>query len=115
MRTLCFLMTLLFANMVCADTSYLTTKIKRVQVNADSEFGGCLVRPSDQISTSLNCPDAWISLDCAGTLGGTKSAGQRRLDQVSLAILLQKKVTLRVTDDQKINGWCFADRVAVTH
>ena len=98
---------------VWADVAFVNTKVKRVQVSQDSEFGGCLARPSETISGVLNCPDSWVTLDCAGVLGGSKSAGSRRFDQISLAILMDKKVTLRINDEQKINGWCFADRVAI--
>lgn len=104
--------TFCISNVAMADVAFITTKVTRTLVTSDSEFGGCLVKPTVAVSGRLNCPDTWITLDCAGALGGTKSAGQRMFEQVTLAVVLDKKVTLRVNDERKINGWCAADRVA---
>ena len=93
------------------DVAFIST-VSRTLLTSDAEFGGCLVKPNASISSRLNCPDTWVTLDCAGTLGGSKAAGQRRFDAVTLAVLTGQKVTFRINDERKINGWCAADRVA---
>lgn len=44
-------------------------------------------------------------------MGGSKSAAQRKLDAVLLSKATKGKVSFRVDDSKKINGWCFADLV----
>ena len=65
--------------------TFLETQIQRVYITDDSVFGGCMAKPKETIKRSLvNCKPGWVTFDCAGTLGGAKSMGQRKLD-VTLA------------------------------
>lgn len=93
-------------------TVFIKTGVERVLLSADDEFGGCLMRPTKKFGTSVvNCKNTWVTFDCAGALGGSKSAGQRRLDAAMLAQLTGGEIILRLDDTQKVNGWCLADRV----
>lgn len=97
-----------------AATAFFNTEITRVLVTSDDEFGGCMVRPAASMSDALDCR-VWATMDCAGALGGTKSEGNRKFDTAQVANVMGKKVGLTITDDKKINGWCFVERVAFTN
>ena len=97
-----------------ADTAFFNTNITRVLVTGDDEFGGCMVRPAASMENALDCR-VWATMDCAGALGGTKSEGNRKFDTAQLANIMGKKLGLTITDDKKINGWCFVERVAFTN
>lgn len=94
-----------------AASKWVGTFVQKTLVSDDSEFGGCMFSPSVSLSGDLNCPNTWISVDCAGTLGGTKSAGNRRFEAVQLAMVTSSKLYVKVDDARKIDGWCVAERV----
>ena len=52
-----------------------------------------------------------MAVDCEGLQGNTKSAGQRRFDVATLAMLTGQRVKMKIFDNVKINGYCYADRV----
>ena len=99
---------------VSAATAFFNSKITRVLVTSDDEFGGCMVRPAASMSDALDCR-VWATMDCAGALGGTKSEGNRKFETAQLANVMGKNVGLTITDDKKINGWCYVERVAFTN
>lgn len=95
-----------------AGSQNLTTNVTQVYATEEERFGGCLIKTADLIDNNLNCKRAFVSLDCAGVLeGNSKGEGQRRLDVATLAMLTGGKVSLIVTDQAKINGYCLAERV----
>ena len=96
---------------VAADTAWITTSVSRTYVSEDTIFGGCLVYSNTALSAKLNCKDGWVSMDCAGTLGGSKAEGTRKYQEAQLAQVIGGRITMLVNDQKKINGWCVADRV----
>lgn len=85
--------------------------ITKVQATPNNKWGGCLVR-TDANYGRLNCSASWIAVDCEGVVdGNTKSAGQRRFDVATLAMLTGQRVKMKIFDNVKINGYCYADRV----
>lgn len=85
--------------------------IEKVQATSNNKWGGCLVR-TDANYGRLNCSPNWIAVDCEGVVeGNTKSAGQRRFDIATLAMLTGQRVKMKIFDNVKINGYCYADRV----
>ena len=85
--------------------------IEKVQATPNNKWGGCLVR-TDANYGRLNCSPNWIAVDCEGVVeGNTKSAGQRRFDVATLAMLTGQRVKMKIFDNVKINGYCYADRV----
>ena len=86
-------------------------EIERVLATPADKWGGCLVRTTAKYGV-LNCSKLWLSLDCEGAVeGNTKSAGQRRFDLATLAVLTERRVKLRIFDSVKLNGYCYADQV----
>lgn len=85
--------------------------IEKVQATPNSKWGGCLVR-TDANYGRLNCSPNWVAVDCEGVVeGNTKAAGQRRFDVATLAMLTGQRVKMKIFDNVKINGYCYADRV----
>ena len=94
--------------------TFLETQIQRVYITDDSVFGGCMAKPKETIKRSLvNCKPGWVTFDCAGTLGGAKSMGQRKLDVATLAQLTGNRVSVLIDDSQTLNGYCLADRIQI--
>ena len=92
-------------------TTSVTTNIKRVYATPSDKWGGCMVRTESRYN-KVNCNQNWLTLDCEGAVdGNTKSAGQRRFDVATLALLTGQKAKFRINDEIKINGYCYADRV----
>lgn len=88
-------------------------EIERVLATPADKWGGCLVRTTAKYGV-LNCSKLWVSLDCEGAVeGNTKSAGQRRFDLATLAVLTERRVKLRIFDNIKLNGYCYADQVEI--
>jgi hypothetical protein len=85
--------------------------VLNVQASQDSKWGGCLV-DIDANYSRLNCSQKYISMDCAGVVeGNTKAAGQRRFDVALLGMMTNTPIKVKIFDNVKINGYCYADRV----
>ena len=92
-------------------TTSVTTNIARVYATPSDKWGGCMVRTESRYN-KVNCNQNWLTLDCEGAVdGNTKSAGQRRFDVATLALLTGQRAKFRINDEIKINGYCYADRV----
>lgn len=92
-------------------TTSVTTNIERVYATPSDKWGGCMVRTESRYN-KVNCNQNWLTLDCEGAVdGNTKSAGQRRFDVATLALLTGQRAKFRINDEIKINGYCYADRV----
>ena len=111
MKIIVMVLMFFFSPLVLGATASFGTYVDRTLNTVDAEFGGCMFRPTVPISETLDCPDTWLTLDCAGALGGSKSEGKRKYDELLLALITNRKVTVRVDDEKKINGWCYVDRV----
>lgn len=92
-------------------TTSVTTNVERVYATPSDKWGGCMVRTESSYN-KVNCNQNWLTLDCEGAVdGNTKSAGQRRFDVATLALLTGQRAKFRINDEIKINGYCYADRV----
>ena len=96
---------------VAAARAWISTSVTRTYVSEDAVFGGCLIFSDAALSGKLNCRNGWVSLDCSGTLGGSKSEGNRKYQEVLLTQAMGGSIKMLVNDQKKINGWCVADRV----
>jgi hypothetical protein len=86
------------------------TLVQRTLISEN--FGECMFQPSTPPSgQGLACRDEWITADCAGTLGGSKSLGKTKFDTILLSELTGGTVRVRVDDAKKINGFCFLEQV----
>ena len=78
---------------------------------ADTElFGHCMLLTD--ITTTLDCPELWISLDCKGSFG-SKENTRRLWDLAQLAYAMDKGIYVVVNDQEKHNGYCSAERLEI--
>lgn len=100
----------LIAAQVGAAVVPFNTSVQRTLISEN--YGECMFQPSVGPSTQgLNCRDEWITADCAGSLGGSKSLGKTKFDTILLTELTAGTVRVRVDDSKKINGFCFLEQV----
>lgn len=93
------------AAVVPFDTTVVRTLISE-------NYGECMFQPSTAPSSKgLACRDQWITADCAGSLGGSKSLGKTKFDSILLSELTGGTVRVRVDDSKQINGFCFLEQV----
>jgi len=101
---------MLIAAQVGAAVVPFNTSVQRTLISEN--YGECMFQPSVGPSTQgLNCRDEWITADCAGSLGGSKSLGKTKFDTILLTELTAGTVRVRVDDSKKINGFCFLEQV----
>lgn len=102
-------LTLVSAQVLAAVIPF-NTGVQRTLISEN--FGECMFQPSVGPSTvGLACRDEWITADCAGSLGGSKSLGKTKFDTILLTELTGGTVRVRVDDSKKINGFCFLEQV----
>jgi len=94
-----------------AGTAWIDTAVERT-FTVEGAFGECMFKPSVSLAEQgLNCTDGWVTLDCAGTLGGSKSGAMLKYNEVVLSRITKNNIWVRVNDAKQINGWCLGDRV----
>lgn len=96
-----------------ADAGFLANVVS-VLVD-DIDYAGCIVRfteePSDYIA---GCGTDWLTLDCMALFPeSTKSNAALKLSQTQLALVANRSVYVKFTDDRTANGKCFATRISV--
>ena len=83
------------AAVVPFDTTVVRTLISE-------NYGECMFQPGTAPSSKgLACRDQWITADCAGSLGGSKSLGKTKFDSILLSELTGGTVRVRVDDSKK--------------
>jgi hypothetical protein len=88
--------------------------VTRVLMVADATFGGCMAAVSPGPETALpGCQADWVTFSCSGDFTDPVRA-YRMVDVAELALSTGKQVEVLVRDDLKHNGYCFADRIAVS-
>ncbi len=107
---------LLFCGASHAATVNVETTIIRTLVADEGRWGGCMALTSTVLATAgLDCPSQWVTFSCAGPVGGqvytTKDIAYRMFESAQLSLVLDKRVMLRVTDEKKHSGFCYANRI----
>ena len=86
------------------------TQVVRTMISEN--FGECMFKPNPgPRSAGLNCNDNWVTADCAGLLGGSKSLGKAKYDTILLAELTGNMIRVRVDSSKTIDGFCFVEQV----
>ncbi len=88
-------------------------RITRILIDSIN-YGGCMILTDKKPSNyGLNCPSTWLSLDCLGKFY-SKDSAFRKLDQVQMAMALEKDVYLLVDDSKTYNTkFCVVQRVDI--
>ena len=93
-----------------------TTREYRTDVLAvlsGESFGACMILVNN-MNNALDCKKGapkgwWLSLDCDGKYGMTMNA-RESLDQATMSMLLKRKISVRIDDREKIDGYCVAQQ-----
>jgi len=93
-----------------ADSQWFRFSVDRIMVTDDEQFGGCMIKPSIDISERIDCMPQWVTLDCSGKVS-SKSAGLRKYDLVLLTQIQDQELSALITNEKKVNGWCLAERI----
>jgi hypothetical protein len=103
---------IILPNETYAATGFVrSAKVSRVLAH-HSDFGICAVELAKK-NSSLDCSN-WITFDCDGEFeGNTKAAANHKFNIAQLAWVTNKSVKVQITDNRKINGMCFANRIEV--
>ena len=111
MKTILLVLSLLVGSQSYAGTAFLTGKVIRILQNDGQSFGGCMVQFDRQVSSvGLDCLKDFVTFSCSGDFMN-KADASRLFESAQLAMILDKFVTVQVTDQRKHNGFCFANRI----
>ena len=102
---------LLFSMPTASATREYRTDVLRVL--SGENYGSCMILVNT-MNNALDCPKGgqqgwWVSLDCNGEYGSTINA-RESLDQATLAMILKRKLSVRIDDREKIDGYCVAQQ-----
>lgn len=99
---------------VYAATAQVTTEVDRVVID-DTFYAGCLVYVPTTLSTILpGCGDYYVTLDCSGELGTSKTLSAAKLNSAYLGLVTGKRVIMVIDDSRKANTYCLAKYFEVT-
>ena len=117
MRILVFL--LFFAAAVpthAAQSWILGVRVTETLVDT-SRFGQCMVRLGNDVDIPSYvplCKAKYVTFDCGAELpGSTRINSLEKFDSAKMAHALKRKVSVLVTDNQTINGYCLATQIRV--
>lgn len=82
-------------------------KVNRILIDSTS-YGKCMIQLS--VALGNNCTSNWVSLDCEGRYLD-KGDGDRFLDIAYIAQTMDKKVSVKIDNAKKHNGYCVATRL----
>ncbi len=82
-----------------------------IRILSDSKYyGGCMVNISSNIANG--CPNnGWVSLDCSETFYQGQSKNNMAI--VLTALATNKRLSLKVDNSKKHDGYCIARRVDI--
>lgn len=102
---------------VVAGWANVWTNVEAVLINSDMDgngdeiYGGCMAKLSVPPSSKLpGCQGDWVTLSCSGDFADPVRA-YRMVDQLQLALVANRKVSVHFDDSRKHNGYCYAYRV----
>lgn len=97
-------------------TQGISAGVVEVFSASDGLFGGCMAKLSpgpETLSISRSdgnaCGAGYVTFDCDGSFGGSKSVGTSKYAVAQLAYVADKRVSVKVDSSKTAGGYCFAD------
>ena len=91
-----------------AATADVEGELERIAVTENERFGGCMALLATSLADAgLACSGNWVGFDCAGQ----GADADRVHNALADALADGRSVRLRVTDEQKDDGYCQATRL----
>ena len=115
LKVLPFLLPLVFlSNSTFGANAYVQGNVVKL-INQDGGNGRCLVKLDVSANDrGLSCSNPkFVSLDCEGVTGNTKSAAARNWDIAMFAMATSRVVKLRVYDNITVDGYCYSPRLDI--
>ena len=107
------LVALLPAPLLHAATASIEGNVVQVLATGDGRFGGCMaaldVAPAD---SGLDCAGRWVTFSCTGE-HAEKEDARRMFESLRAAVVADKSVEMRVTDEKKHGQYCHASRIKI--
>ena len=74
-------------------------------------YGGCMAKivPGPE-TIGIECSPEYVTFSCSGDFN-TKEVGNRKFSGAQLSLVSQGRVSVRVDDTKKHNGYCYARRL----
>ena len=96
-----------------AATANVVTQVERVLID-DTDYAGCLVYVTATLSDTLaGCPGKYLTMDCSGELGTSKSVSAQKLGNAQLALVTGNTVVINMDDSRKANNYCMVKYIDV--
>jgi hypothetical protein len=97
-----------------AGTDWLVGQVNQFLYD-DAAFAGCLMGVTADVSGAPNtvCTGGYVTLDCTGELGTSKSISAAKVNAGQLAWVTGKNIYFKIDDSKKINGYCLATHLKV--
>ena len=113
-RTLAFaLMGLMPASLVHAITVWVEGGVEQVAATGDGSFGGCMAELDIELADAgLDCSGSWVTFGCAGDDADSEEPG-RVFEAMRSAVVADRSVAMRVTDESERDGYCHASRIKI--
>jgi hypothetical protein len=114
----CLTVSLVFATLACStawgsERNLVDANITRVLISAGT-YGGCMAAVTVDPSTQLPaCGQWWVSFECQKDNSSDSVIGYRMLDQAQMALALNKKVLVTISDATIYNGYCVVKRMDI--
>jgi hypothetical protein len=78
----------------------------------DVAFGGCMAALSPNPANFISgCAGGFVTFDCLGQLGTSKSSANSKLAAAQLALVTDTQTFIRIDNTKIANGYCLAVRV----
>ena len=98
-----------------ADSAWIRKVLGSEIIVDSSAYGQCMVRFSADVDVQSYlplCRPGHITFDCGAELpGSTRINSLEKFDVAKTAIALGRKISLLITDDQTIDGFCLARQI----
>jgi hypothetical protein len=102
-----------FVQPVYSDTGWVENATVLRTLVQDNTYGNCMVYLDKLIAdTGLDCPSKWIAFSCDGTFNA-RDVASKMLDSAMMAFALERKISVRLDDNKKHNGFCTVVRIDV--
>ena len=104
---------LLPAPLLHAATASIEGNVVQVLATGDGRFGGCMAALDVELpDVGLDCSGSWVTFSCTGE-HAEKEDAHRMFESLRAAVVADKSVEMRVTDEKKHGQYCHASRIKI--
>ena len=110
-KIMCVVIMATAANLSFAALAKFDAYVDRM-ITDDVNYAGCMAKIKPGPATQgLDCAPSFVTIDCSGELGSSKSLAAQKYSSAQLALVTGAKVKVVVVDTKKANGYCYLQRI----